>query len=364
MAINERIETEHNENNILGEDSKHDLSQRIVNIRCSNIYKIFRQGKLEVVALKAVNLNIYAGEIVVIMGPSGSGKTTLLNCISGMDQVTAGQILIRGFDITRMKDEGIQKILQNEIGIVFQFFNLIPSLTAEGNIELPMTIAKKSNKFKNTRVKELLQEIGIENRKHHRPFTLSGGEKQRVAIAMAFANDPTIILADEPTGNIDSVSSEKILEIFRNFIKKNPEKSIVIVTHNPAVRKIADRTLIIKDGQIIRELGRVEEGTDINLETTDDDVNKITGMNDDLNDEAIKAMDQSRRVEDFKRILKCPGCEGPNIIKSYDQKNGSYKVINSQLVTRASIYCSDCYHIYYKDVSMVDIPKEEFYENN
>ncbi|MHA1610690.1 MAG: ATP-binding cassette domain-containing protein [Promethearchaeota archaeon] len=360
----EQLQNESN-GHILPEEEQinNDLSQRTVNIRCSNIYKIFRQGKLEVVALKAVNLNIYAGEIVVIMGPSGSGKTTLLNCISGMDQVTAGQIFIRGFDITRMKDEGIQKILQNEIGIVFQFFNLIPSLTAEGNIELPMTIAKKSNKFKKTRVKELLEEIGIENRKHHRPFTLSGGEKQRVAIAMAFANDPTIILADEPTGNIDSISAEHILGIFRNFIKNNPEKSIIIVTHNPSIRKIADRTLIIKDGQIIRELGRLEEGADINLETTDDEIDKITILRNDFNDEAVKAMDQSRRIKDFKRIVKCPGCEGKNIIKSYDQKNGNFKVINNQLVTRASIYCSDCYHIYYKNVSMVDI-KENFYENN
>ncbi|RLI63241.1 MAG: hypothetical protein DRO88_10405, partial [Promethearchaeia archaeon] len=184
-------------------ESQSKFQKRKVNISIKNVYRIFNQGKLEVVALKAINLDIYAGEIVVIMGPSGSGKTTLLNCISGMDQVTAGQILIRGYDITRMKDEGIQKILQNEIGIVFQFFNLIPSLTAEGNIELPMTIAKQSEKYKKERVALLVKEIGLENRKHHRPFTLSGGEKQRVAIAMALANNPTIILADEPTGNID-----------------------------------------------------------------------------------------------------------------------------------------------------------------
>lgn len=355
-----------NENFPVEEISKPDLAGRKVNIRCQNIYKIFRQGKLEVVALKAVNLNIYAGEIVVIMGPSGSGKTTLLNCISGMDQVTAGQIFIRGFDITRMKDEGIQKILQNEIGIVFQFFNLIPSLTAEGNVELPMTIAKKSSKYKKERVSELIAEIGLEKRKHHRPFTLSGGEKQRVAIAMAFANDPTIILADEPTGNLDSVSSEQVLDIFRQFIKKNPDKSIIIVTHNPMIRKIADRTLIIKDGQIIRELGKIEENAEVSLAETAEDyeVNKITGITDDMSDEAIKAMDESRRIEEYKKVIKCPGCGGPNILKSYDQKNAKYQVINGQLVTTATIYCSDCYHIYYKETAMVDIPKEGFYENN
>ena len=137
--------------------------QRIVNIRCVNVYKIFRQANLEVIALKGVNLDIYAGEIVVIMGPSGSGKTTLLNVISGMDRTSAGNIFIRGYDITRMNDQGVQKILQNEIGIVFQFFNLIPSLTAEGNIELPMTIASKDAKFKKERVKQLIQDIDLED---------------------------------------------------------------------------------------------------------------------------------------------------------------------------------------------------------
>lgn len=339
---------------------------RKVNIEVNNVYKIYNQGKLEVIALKAMNLKIYAGEIVVIMGPSGSGKTTLLNCISGMDQVTAGKIFIRGFDITRMRDEGIQKILQNEIGIVFQFFNLIPSLTAEGNIELPMTIAKKSEKYKKERSELLLKEIGLENRRNHRPFTLSGGEKQRVAIAMALANNPTIILADEPTGNIDSISSEHILEIFQSFIKNHPDKSIVIVTHNPAVRKIADRTLIIKDGQIIRELGKItaEEETSLIQNGKNDEINKLTGITNDLSDAAVKAMDQSQRFMEYKNITTCPGCGGVNILKTFDQEDANYKVINNQLVTRCSIYCSDCFHIYFQTVSMVDIPKENFYENN
>ncbi|RLI64422.1 MAG: hypothetical protein DRO88_07385 [Promethearchaeia archaeon] len=229
-----------------------------------------------------------------------------------------------------------------------------------------MTIAKKSEKYKKERIRKLIEEIGLENRKNHRPFTLSGGEKQRVAIAMAFANDPTIILADEPTGNIDSVSAEHILEIFQNYIKKNPEKSIVIVTHNPTVRKIADRTLIIKDGQIIRELGKIQAEEEISLEETgkDYEINKLTGITNDLSDAAIKAMDQSQRFVEYKRITKCPGCGGVNILKAYDQLEGNYKVINNQLVTRCSIYCSDCYHIYYQTASMVDIPKEGFYENN
>ncbi|MHA1775622.1 MAG: ABC transporter ATP-binding protein, partial [Promethearchaeota archaeon] len=237
-----------------------DSNKKTLNVHVENVYRIFRQGELEVVALKNINLKVYSGEIVVIMGPSGSGKTTLLNCIAGLDRPSAGHIHLRGFDIVNMTDDAIQKVLQNEIGIVFQFFNLIPSLTAAGNISLPMVIAEKDQEYKEKRVQELIDLVDLHDRKHHRPFTLSGGEKQRVAIAMAFANDPTVILADEPTGNIDSVTSEKVIKLFQEFIEKNPSKSIIIVTHDPSLRKIADRTLIIKDGQIFRELGKYEDG--------------------------------------------------------------------------------------------------------
>ncbi|WP_371805151.1 ABC transporter ATP-binding protein [Candidatus Lokiarchaeum ossiferum] len=342
------------------DDKSLPLKQRQVNISCQNVFRIFQQGNLEVVALKGVNMNIYAGEIVVIMGPSGSGKTTLLNVISGMDQASAGHVFIRGFDVTRMKDEGVQQILQNEIGIVFQFFNLIPSLTAEGNVELPMTIAKKSNEYKRTRVHELIKEIGLEDRAHHRPFTLSGGEKQRVAIAMAFANNPTIILADEPTGNIDSISSEKIMNIFRQFIQKNPDKSIVIVTHNPEVRKIADRTLIIKDGQIIRELGKIDSENTDSIHEDDEgmqEMDKIVQMQKEK-DKVEKILNPDFRFIDFQDINVCPRCKSENILKNFDQEDGSYKVKNNQLVTRAVIFCPECYQVYYQWVSLFDIRQE------
>ncbi|MHA1721194.1 MAG: ABC transporter ATP-binding protein [Promethearchaeota archaeon] len=355
-------------NEDIGESSDFDTNsddiskdqRRVVNIRCQNVYKIFRQANLEVIALKDVNLDIYAGEIVVIMGPSGSGKTTLLNVISGMDRTSAGHIFIRGYDITRMNDQGVQKILQNEIGIVFQFFNLIPSLTAEGNIELPMIIAGKDIKFRKERVKKLIDEIDLKDRAHHRPFTLSGGEKQKIAIAMAFANNPTVILADEPSGNIDSVSSENIMKIFQEFIKKNPTKSVVIVTHNPNLRKIADRTLIIKDGQIIRELGRLQtEKPDFVSEDDEgiQELNKIVQYN-KRKDQVENILDPRMRFQEFKDLKNCPNCKSINIIKKFDQEQGNFKLKNGQLITRASVFCQDCFQLSYVSVSLFDVQKE------
>lgn len=320
---------------------------RKVNIRCENVFKIFKQGELEVVALKKVSLKVYAGEIIVIMGPSGSGKTTLLNCVAGLERPTAGHIYVEEYDVTKMNDLGIQKLLQNEIGIVFQFFNLIPSLTAEGNIELPMTIAGKDSTYKKTRIKEMLQKIGLEKRAHHRPFTLSGGEKQRIAIAMAFANNPQVILADEPTGNVDSVSAKKVLKIFEDFIEENPDKSIVIVTHDPAVRRIADRTLIIKDGQIIRELGKVIDDDIENLDADDEgmqEMAKIYQMK-QAKDEVNEILNPAQRAQDFDTITNCPYCSSDNIVKKYDQDDGNYKISSGQLTTRAVFYCESCHQL-------------------
>ena len=188
------------------------------------------------------------------MGPSGSGKTSLINVIAGLERPTGGKIIVRNLDMTRLKEDQINFMLQNEIGIVFQFFNLLPHLTVYGNIELPMIISGKPIKEQKARIKSLIDNVGLNNRKFARPFALSGGERQRVALAMAFANNPSIILADEPTGNLDSITSKKILEIFHEFNQQYPRKAILVVSHNPMFREIADRTLIIKDGKIEREI--------------------------------------------------------------------------------------------------------------
>jgi putative ABC transport system ATP-binding protein len=331
---------------------------RKVNVKAENVFKIFKQGELEVVALKKVNMKVYAGEIIVIMGPSGSGKTTLLNCIAGLERPTAGKIFVKDYDVTKMNDSGIQQLLQNEIGIVFQFFNLIPSLTAEGNIELPMTIAGKGQKYKKKRIKELLGEIGLENRAHHRPFTLSGGEKQRIAIAMAFANNPQVILADEPTGNVDSVSAKRVLGIFLEFIANNPEKSIIIVTHDPAVRKIADRTLIIKDGSIIRELGRVT--VDSEAEHEDEgmqEMAKIYQMAKDK-DTVDEIMNPANRAPEYDDVNTCTYCGSEHIVKRQDQDDGDFKIRNGQLLSRIALYCEECHQLQFKTASIMDIAQD------
>ncbi len=325
-------------------------TNRDVNVEIKKVFRIYQQGELEVVALKDVSLKIYAGEILVIMGPSGSGKTTLLNCISGLDQPNAGSIHIRGFDITKMNDIGVQKILQNEIGVIFQFFNLVPSLTAQGNVELPMVIANKPKDYQKMRSPKLLKWVGIEDRAHHRPHTLSGGEKQRVAIAMAFANNPNVILADEPTGNIDSITSEKISLLFKNYIQENPEKSIVIVTHNPALRKIADRTLVIKDGQIIRELGKEKEKNP-NLQSSSDETDEIIGLNAQEN-QVNDILNPNHAIPSLTDITCCPHCHSNEIVVKLNQNGGHFRLINDQLISDLAIYCKSCHKLEFIAISL------------
>lgn len=223
-------------------------------IDCRDVFKIYKQGKLEIFALRNLNLAVYEGELIVIVGPSGSGKTTLMNVITGLERPTAGKIKIKGLEMTQLKEKQIEHMLQHKFGIIFQFFNLIPTLTIYGNVELPMLIAEKEKKFQKERIKLLLDKVGLLNRAFSRPHTLSGGERQRVAIAMALANDPEIIIADEPTGNLDSISAQKILDLFQEFNQNNPKKAIIIVTHDPIFRQIADRTLILQDGAIVEEI--------------------------------------------------------------------------------------------------------------
>ncbi|MBN2154590.1 MAG: ABC transporter ATP-binding protein [Candidatus Lokiarchaeota archaeon] len=331
------------------------FKEKKVNIECKNVYKIFKQGNLEVVALRNINIKINQGEIVVVMGPSGSGKTTLLNLISGMVEPTAGKIYVDGRDVTKLRDDEIQKHLQKKIGIVFQFFNLVPSLTAKGNIELPLIISDAPTSYRKQRVEELLKEVDIKDRANHRPFSLSGGEKQRVAIASAIANDPLILLADEPTGNIDSIAEKKVMEIFRNYIDLNSEKSLVIVTHNANLRKIADRTLILKDGQIIRELGKQ------NIDKGKSDGNGISEEAEAMNhvyDEAEKVFNPAFRMQEFKEIKACPLCHSENILKKWDQERGQFQIINNQITTRATIFCKDCHQISFENCAVYDITRD------
>lgn len=219
-------------------------------IRCDNVWKIYNQGQpSEVQALRGVNLDVKKGEYLAIIGASGSGKSTLLNQIGALDVPTKGKILIDGEDISRMKENSLAILRREKIGFVFQNFNLIPSFTALQNVELPMIFNGGSEKERKKRAAELLNDVGLGDKLNSTPPKLSGGQIQRVAIARALANNPAVILADEPTGNLDSKSGKVVIEIFKKLNKDN--RTIVIITHDPKIARSAKRTVRIADGKIV-----------------------------------------------------------------------------------------------------------------
>jgi putative ABC transport system ATP-binding protein len=226
-----------------------DSGQRAV-IRTRNLVKNLPLGKVVVHALRGVDLDIYAGEIVGIVGPSGSGKSTLLGLIGGLDKPTKGAIEIDGVEISKMSEDKLTEIRNEKIGFIFQFFNLIPTLTAMENVALPVQFARKAKFPSEKRAKELLTMLGLKDRMHHRPSELSGGQQQRVAIARALANNPPLLLADEPTGNLDTESGEIVLKTLER-VRQETGTTVVIVTHDPDIAKRTDRVLTLVDGQVV-----------------------------------------------------------------------------------------------------------------
>jgi putative ABC transport system ATP-binding protein len=218
-------------------------------IRLEDVEKTYIMGKVKVHALRGVDLAIKKGEYVAIMGPSGSGKSTLMNQVGALDRPTTGRVFIEEHDISKMSDNELAKIRRENIGFIFQQFNLIPRLTAIENVELPMWYAGTPKIKRVRRAAELLKLVGLGDRMKHRPTELSGGQMQRVCIARALANNPDIIMADEPTGNLDSKSSEDIMKILE---KLNTEgRTIIMVTHEEEYAKKAKRTIYIRDGMIV-----------------------------------------------------------------------------------------------------------------
>ena len=222
-------------------------------IELRNVSKTYCKTGVPVNALKKTNLKINKEESIAIMGPSGSGKSTMLHMIGCLDKPTSGKVLINGMDISKMGDNDIARIRRKTIGFIFQFFNLIPNFTAVKNVELPMIFSKFPDREK--RAKELLESVGLGHRINHYPSQMSGGEIQRVSIARAMSNEPDIILADEPTGNLDSKSGKEILEILK---KLNKEKGVtlVIVTHDKSIASHFKELVYIKDGEIIKRGGK------------------------------------------------------------------------------------------------------------
>ena len=220
-------------------------------IRIENLNKIYKTGSVEVHALKDVNIEVAYGEFVAVMGHSGSGKSTLMNILGCLDRPTSGKYFLDGIDIDKQSPDELSLIRNKKIGFVFQAFNLIPRTKVLRNVELPMIYAKVKSKQRREKALELLDKVGLSDRVNHMPNELSGGQKQRVAIARALANNPPIILADEPTGNLDTNASEEIMKIFKNLNREGT--SIIVVTHEPEVAKYADRIIVFKDGCIIED---------------------------------------------------------------------------------------------------------------
>ena len=221
-------------------------------IHAQNVHKSFRTGKLEVHALRGINLSVDKGEMVAIMGPSGCGKTTMLNCLSGLDEFDAGDVFIEGVDLREMGDRARTNYRAERMGFVFQTFNLLPVISAVENVELPLLVSGVKPKLARERALQALVQVRLSDRAHHRPAQLSAGQCQRVAIARALINSPAIVWADEPTGNLDSEAAGDVLDLLRS-LNAQYEQTVVIVTHNREIGELCDRVVRMRDGQIITD---------------------------------------------------------------------------------------------------------------
>jgi putative ABC transport system ATP-binding protein len=220
-------------------------------IELRDVSKTVMSGSEPLTILHPLTLEIPRGQFVAVVGPSGSGKSTLLGLIAGLDEPTSGAVVVDGVTITSLSEDALAKLRGEKIGFVFQFFHLIPSLTAYENVSVPMEIAGAANA--RSRAESLLEEVGLTGRAHHYPSQLSGGEQQRVALARALANDPPIVLADEPTGNLDSSNGRHILELLQN-IHRARGTTIVLVTHDAELAAVADSRLLLRDGRVVERI--------------------------------------------------------------------------------------------------------------
>lgn len=217
-------------------------------LRVENLRKIYGKGETEVVALDNVSLSVNKGEFVAIVGSSGSGKSTLLHLIGGIDRPTSGKVIVEDTDVFELKDDELAIFRRRQVGIIYQFYNLIPILNVEENIVLPLELDGKA--VDEAELKEMLENLGLTKRRKHLPNELSGGQQQRTAIGRALITKPAIILADEPTGNLDTKSSNEIVELLKKFNKKY-NQTVIMITHNMEIAKLADRVIRIEDGRIM-----------------------------------------------------------------------------------------------------------------
>ena len=278
-----------------------------------DLIKVYRIGKIEVQALRGLTMNVERGELISIIGPSGSGKSTLLNIMGGLDKATAGLVRIGETEVTGLPDSRLVEIRRRTVGHIFQTLNLVPTLTALENVELPMVLAGLAGGDRRKRVKELLDVVGLSERAGHKPDELSGGEQQRVSIAAALANDPPVILADEPTGELDSVNAMLITDF---LVKVNKElgKTIVMVTHDPNVARAGNRILRIEDGVIKAQMEPTQIAEEASSVTIVDTLRtRIMNINAQLEklDDAFRSrmmdgdayVEQRQKLKETKNIL-------------------------------------------------------------
>lgn len=220
-------------------------------IKVNELVKVYKNGKIEVKALKGINFEVHKGEFVAIMGSSGSGKSTMMNILGCLDSLTEGKYFLDGADVSGISSKELALVRNKKIGFVFQSFNLLPKLTSLQNVELPMVYAGVGRIKRRKKAMEALERVGLAERVHHKPNELSGGQRQRVAIARSLVNNPSIILADEPTGNLDSKSSVEIIDIFQQL--NNEGATVVMVTHEPEIAVYTKRIVTFKDGLIVSD---------------------------------------------------------------------------------------------------------------
>lgn len=229
------------------------MGEALIELR--DVWKVYHMGEVEVLALSGVSLKVKPGEFLIIVGPSGSGKSTMMNLVGCLDLPTKGEILLDGQDISQLRESKLAEIRGRTIGFVFQDFNLLPTLDAIGNVMLPLEFQDVNPDIAKQRAVELLELVGLGDRIHHLPSQLSGGERQRVSIARALSVDPNVILADEPTGNLDHKTGLSIMESLKEIQSKN-NKTVIVVTHDPELLKYADRVVYLRDGRVEKITGK------------------------------------------------------------------------------------------------------------
>lgn len=308
---------------------------RTARIQLFGLYKVYKREKIEVVALRGLNLSVKRGECLMIVGPSGCGKTTLLNLIGGLDKPTAGKLFVDGNDITNLNYDELTRFRRENIGFVFQFMNLVKSLNAFENVELPLISLGVGGDQRKAKVDHLLEVVGLRERRLHHPSELSGGEQQRVAIATALANDPSIILADEPTGELDTKNAHEVMQSFKALLANYPEMSVIVVTHDQSLKKYADRIVRMQDGLI-------DESIMLSY-TPSEAGGPIPGTGSGIHLQQLEAVFPDHPF--LSTVKNCPQCQSSNLVITLLKTTNVEKPHELLQLRDVMIACNECHFV-------------------